>query len=179
MMYREEDAYAKGELKTHYYEERLKATKEKAKQLEAMRTVINPEDMPWEICREGTLKHLVNEKMDARITTIDAYIQEIPSGGRSGKHRHMSFELFYVLEGTGYDIHFDPDVRIEDSYSWEPKKDGKKYEWQETDLVFIPPMVIHQHFNTDPEKRARILVANTRLASMMGCPRWEQIEDAP
>ena len=177
-MYEEDKRYDRGESKASFYEDRLKEVVEIQKRLESMRKIIKPEEMPWEICREGKLKHIANDKMDVRITALDVYIQEIPPGGRSGKHRHMTEECFYVLEGKGYDIHWDPDLRLEDKYYWDMPKEGKKYEWEEGDCVYIPVMVAHQHFNADPKKRARIIVANGRLHRYMGCPRWEQLEDA-
>lgn len=179
MIRREDAVYAKGELKVNFYKERLKEAKEGEERLAAMRKVVKAQDMPWEICSEGKLKHITNEKMDGRITSLDIYIQEIPPGGHTGKHRHMCEEAFYVLEGKGYDIHFDPDLRFKDSYIWGIKKEAQKFEWEDSDLVCIPVMVVHQHFNADPKKRARIIVANTRLSMYMGCSRWEQLEDAP
>lgn len=179
MIHKERDAYEKGKLGANFYEERLREAEQKLKSLEAKKKIVKAQDMPWEISREGELKHVVNEKMDARMTTLDVYIQEIPPGSRSGRHRHMSEEAFYVLEGKGYDIHHDPNVKIEDTYTWELEKDGKKYGWDNGDFVYIPPMVAHQHFNADPEKRARIIVANWRLPMHMGCPVWEQLENAP
>jgi quercetin dioxygenase-like cupin family protein len=180
MTYREVDSYAKGELRANFYGQRLKEAGEKQKRLETKKKIVKADEMPWEMSREGKLKHVVNEKMeDVRFDTLDVYIQEIPPGSRSGKHRHMSEETFYILEGKGYDIHQDPDVKIEDTYSWEPKKETKRFDWDQGDLVYIPPMVVHQHFNADAANRARIIVANIRLPMYMGCPIWEQLEDAP
>ena len=56
---------------------------------------------------QGLLKHLVNEEMDTRCETVDAYMQIIPPGSRSGKHRQLAEQAFYVLEGKGYDVHVD------------------------------------------------------------------------
>jgi uncharacterized RmlC-like cupin family protein len=178
-MYRESESYTKGKLKTKFYEDRLVEAKQQSARLEAMRKVVKAEDMPWEKCREGKIKHVCNEDMDARVTSFDAYIQEIPAGGRTGKHRHMREEAFYVLEGKGYDIHHDPDLHLKKTYEWGIQKEGKKFQWEEGDLVYIPVMVAHQHFNADPEKPARIIVANPRIPIYMGCELWEQLEDAP
>ena len=78
--------------------------------------VVRPEDMPWEMSRQGLLKHLLNERMNTRMETVDAYMQVIPPGSRSGKHRHLAEECLYVLEGYGYDLHQDCDVEITDTY---------------------------------------------------------------
>ena len=54
--------------------------------------VVHPQDMPWELARQGLLKHLLNEAMNTRMETVDAYMQVIPPGSRSGKHRHLAEE---------------------------------------------------------------------------------------
>ena len=47
--------------------------------------IVQPEDMPWEMSRQGLLKHLLNEQMNTRMETVDAYMQIIPPGSRSGQ----------------------------------------------------------------------------------------------
>ncbi len=54
--------------------------------------------------------------MNTRMETVDAYMQIIPPGSRSGKHRHLAEECLYVVEGHGYDLHQDCDVEITDTY---------------------------------------------------------------
>ncbi|HET7199621.1 MAG TPA: hypothetical protein VFI80_02250, partial [Burkholderiales bacterium] len=56
------------------------------------RKILHPEDMPWEMSRQGLLKHLLNEQMNTRMETVDAYMQIIPPGSRSGRHRHLAEE---------------------------------------------------------------------------------------
>mgnify|MGYP006138812355 CR=1 FL=1 len=70
---------------------------------------MHPEDMPWELSRHGLLKHLMNEGMNTRMETVDAYMLIIPPGSKSGKHRQLAEECLYVLEGRGYDLHQDCD----------------------------------------------------------------------
>ena len=79
--------------------------------------VVHPNEMPWELAPQGILKHLINEQMNTRMETVDAYMQIIPPGSRSGKHRHLAEECLYVLEGFGYDLHQDCDVEITDTVS--------------------------------------------------------------
>ena len=47
--------------------------------------IVHPEDMPWEMARQGILKHLLNEQLNTRMETVDAYMQIIPPGSRSGR----------------------------------------------------------------------------------------------
>src|SRR6266850_2373227 len=118
--------------------------------------IVHPEDMPWEMSRQGLLKHLLNEGMNTRMETVDAYMEIIPPGSRSGKHRHLAEECVYVLEGHGYDLHQDCDVEITDTYHWKPQAEVKRYEWEAGDVIYIPSSTIHQHFNADPRRPGRI-----------------------
>ncbi len=141
--------------------------------------VVTPEDMPWEMSRQGLLKHLINEQMNTRMETVDAYMQIIPPGSRSGKHRHLAEECVYVLEGRGYDLHQDCDVEITDVYFWKPQDEVKRFEYEAGDLIYIPPNTIHQHFNADPERPVRLISCTNRIFKACGLNDLEQIEDAP
>ena len=141
--------------------------------------IVHPEDMPWEMSRQGLLKHLLNEQLNTRMETVDAYMQIIPPGSRSGRHRHLAEECLYVLEGHGYDLHQDCDVEITDTYHWKPQAEVKRYEWEAGDVIYIPPNTIHQHFNADPGKPARLVSAINRIYKYCGLNDLEQLEDAP
>jgi len=141
--------------------------------------VVTPEDMPWEMSRQGLLKHLINEQMNTRMETIDAYMQIIPPGSRSGKHRHLAEECVYVLEGRGYDLHQDCDVEITDVYFWKPQDEVKRFEYEAGDLIYIPPNTIHQHFNADPDQPLRLISCINRIFKQTGLNDLEQLEDAP
>lgn len=141
--------------------------------------VVHPDEMPWEMSRQGLLKHLLNEQMNTRMETVDAYMQIIPPGSRSGKHRHLAEECLYVVEGRGYDLHQDCDVEITDTYHWKAQDEVKRYEWEAGDVIYIPPNTIHQHFNADPERPVRLISAINRIYQKFGLNDLEQLEDAP
>lgn len=141
--------------------------------------VVHPHEMPWEMSRQGLLKHLLNEQMNTRMETVDAYMQIIPPGSRSGKHRHLAEECLYVVEGRGYDLHQDCDVEITDTYHWKAQDEVKRYEWEAGDVIYIPPNTIHQHFNADPDRPVRLISAINRIYQKFGLNDLEQLEDAP
>lgn len=141
--------------------------------------VVHPDEMPWEMSRQGLLKHLLNEQMNTRMETVDAYMEIIPPGSRSGKHRHLAEECVYVLEGKGYDLHQDCDVEITDTYHWKPQDEVKRYEWEAGDCIYIPPNTIHQHFNLSQDKPVRLISAINRIYRHSGLNDLEQIENAP
>jgi len=141
--------------------------------------IVHPEEMPWEMSRQGILKHLLNAGMNTRMETVDAYMEIIPPGSRSGRHRHLAEECVYVLEGRGYDLHQDCDVEITDTYHWKPQDEVKRYEWEAGDVIYIPPNTIHQHFNADAERPVRLISATNRIYKQVGLNDLEQLEDAP
>ena len=141
--------------------------------------IVRPEEMPWEMSRQGLLKHLLNEQMNTRMETVDAYMQIVPPGSRSGKHRHLAEECLYVVEGCGYDLHQDCDVEITDTYHWKPQAEVKRWEWEAGDVIYIPPNTIHQHFNASGEKPVRLISAINRIYKYCGLNDLEQLEDAP
>jgi quercetin dioxygenase-like cupin family protein len=141
--------------------------------------IVHPEDMPWEMSRQGLLKHLLNEGMNTRMETVDAYMEIIPPGSRSGKHRHLAEECVYVLEGRGYDLHQDCDVEITDTYHWKPQAEVKRYEWEAGDVIYIPPNTIHQHFNASSDKPVRLISATNRIYKACGLNDLEQLENCP
>jgi quercetin dioxygenase-like cupin family protein len=141
--------------------------------------IVHAEDMPWEMSRQGLLKHLLNAQMNARMETVDAYMQIIPGGSRSGRHRHLAEECLYVVEGFGFDLHQDCDVEITDSYHWKPQDEIKRYEWKAGDVIYIPPCTIHQHFNGDPARPARLISCINRIYKNSGLNDLEQLDNAP
>ena len=141
--------------------------------------ILRPADMPWEMARQGLLKHLLNEGMNTRMETVDAYMQIIPPGSRSGRHRHLAEECLYVVEGSGYDLHQDCDVEITDTYQWTPQAEVKRYEWQAGDVIYIPPNTIHQHFNASASRPVRLISAINRIFKSCGLNDLEQLDDAP
>lgn len=174
----ESRVWAEGDLEVHYYDDELEASRSHQEVEPTRKTVIQPKDMPWEHARHGRIKHLVHERMNTRLKTVDAYIQEIPPGGRSGKHQHMAEEILYVLEGRGYDLHWDVDVEIEDQFVWKVADEACRYAWEEGDLVYIPINTVHQHVNADPDRPARFISAVNRMYRYIGYRDLRQWEDA-
>ena len=138
--------------------------------------VIKAKDMPWERSPDGLIKHLVNQKMHTRECCIEAYMQFLKDGERSGKHRHMWEELTFVVEGSGYDLHWDMKFDCNDKFTWEWAEEPKKFEWKQGDYIYIPPFTNHQHFAT---KEARLIVMSNRMIKEMGFDWLDQLEHAP
>ena len=179
MAFDESKVWRQGEVSEKYYQNLLDDATTKPARDAQRKKIVKSNEMPWEMARQGLLKHLLNEQMNTRMETVDAYMQIIPPGSKSGKHRHLAEECLYVLEGSGYDLHQDCDVKIVDKYEFIPQEEVKKFEWEAGDLIYIPPNTIHQHFNANPDRPVRLISAINRIYKDCGLNDLEQIEDAP
>ncbi|HZU06048.1 MAG TPA: cupin domain-containing protein [Chloroflexota bacterium] len=94
---------------------------------------------------------------------LDTRILEIPPGGRSSTHRHVSDALIFVLEGQGY------------SYIG-----GRELRWERWDALHIPTWTWHYHVNTDPSRPARFVVfTNAPLIELLNLAQIEDIGQRP
>lgn len=179
MAWNESKTWLTGEENAPLYEQLLQHAESAPARNAGRKKVLKPSEMPWEMSRQGLLKHLLNEEMNTRMETVDAYMQIIPAGSRSGKHRHLAEECLYVLEGRGYDLHQDCDVEITDTYFWKPQEEVQRFDWEAGDVIYVPPNTIHQHFNADPSRPVRLISVINRIYKQCGLNDLEQIEDAP
>ena len=179
MSWDEAKAWLAGANNKKLYQDLLDDATTRPSRMALRKKIVRPDEMPWEMSRQGLLKHLLNEQLNTRMETVDAYMQVIPPGSRSGKHRHLAEECLYVVEGYGYDLHQDCDVEINDTYAWKPQDEIKRFEWESGDVIYIPPCTIHQHFNGDPKRPARLISCTNRIYKNSGLNDLVQIEDAP
>jgi quercetin dioxygenase-like cupin family protein len=179
MAWGESKAWIDGTENSDLYQQLLDDAETAPERNAGRKKIVRPHEMPWEMSRQGLLKHLINEGMNTRMETVDAYMQIIPPGSKSGKHRHLAEECLYVLEGRGFDLHQDCDVEITDDYHWKPQDEIKRFEYEAGDVIYVPPNTIHQHFNADPDRPLRLISTINRIFKHCGLNDLEQIEDAP
>ncbi len=123
--------------------------------------VAHEAQQPWEMTRQGKLKWMLHPNTKSAAKRLWMYFSEIEPGSRSGKHRHMAEEQVLVLEGSGYDVH-----------------DGERWDWQQGQMIVIPGMTTHQHFNTG-NSRALLLHSVPSIYVHHDLGGFEQFEDAP
>jgi uncharacterized RmlC-like cupin family protein len=167
-----------GTNRSTYRADDIKSSADFRRMYESAANVVKAEDMPFENSPDGLIKHLVHEKMGTRECCVDAYMQFIKPGNRTGKHRHMWEEVVFVAEGSGHDLHWDLKFDCDEAYSWDWEAEPRKYEWQRGDFIYIPPFSIHQHFNTSAGE-ARLIVISNRIIKAMGFNWLDQLENAP
>jgi quercetin dioxygenase-like cupin family protein len=103
-------------------------------------------------------------------------MQFLKAGERSGKHRHMWEEIIFVVEGSGYDLHWDMKFECLDAFKWEWAEVPKKFEWKQGDYIYIPPFTTHQHFAS---AESRLIMMSNRMVKEMGFDWFDQVECAP
>jgi quercetin dioxygenase-like cupin family protein len=146
---------------------------------ETLRKVLKPTDTPWQLTPHGKIRLLADITVPLRVKAIDVHLQEIPGGSRSGRQWQMADEIFYVLEGSGYDLHWDVEVEITDKYYARIANEPSRWDWQAGDMVYIPHNCVHQHFNAAPAQAVRLISGTNRLYKLIGYSRVEQLENAP
>lgn len=80
--------------------------------------------------------------------TLQVHFVEIPAGKSNHGHGHQNEAVFYILQGTGYEIH-----------------DDQRYNWEKDDLVVVHTDSVHRHFN-DGDETAVALVMKAKSAWM-------------
>jgi quercetin dioxygenase-like cupin family protein len=187
-VHEEAERWVRGDQEANYYEQFLERSAENPLAQHgngSLNKILKPEDMPWELSPQGLLKHMLNEDLAERYNFpgkgADMYMQVVPSDSKSGKHRHMGEEILIVLEGEGYDLHWDADLNDpEDVPEFTYADEPKRFDWQAGDAVYIPANTIHQHFN-DGNGPARFISAQARAYTNLGYgyEDLEQFEIAP
>ncbi len=161
-----------------FYAEALKTSAAFRTDYAGRAKIIKSQDMPFENSPDGLIKHVINEKMATAENCVDAYMQFLKPGARSGKHRHLSEELVFILEGAGHDLHWDVKFDVDEEFEWEWETEPKRFDWKAGDFVYIPPYCAHQHFASD-DGDARILSLTSRIVKAMGFDWFDQLECAP
>lgn len=173
----ERERARQGAHEVSFYREALEASRRFRRDYAARMNVVKWNEMPMERSADGLIKHVINERMDTKECCIDIYMQFLPPGKATGTSRHLSEEIAFVIEGTGYDLHYDVQFECKDSFEWTWDTTPKKYEWGPGDFVYIPPYVAHKRFNAS-DVEARVIVCNSRVMKAIGLDWFDQLEPA-
>ena len=114
------------------------------RRLRAMPRVVKGKEYKFNDGPQAFSRHYV-EPGDGMTQTLHIHLEEYAPGGKNGKHGHVNEAAFYILDGTGYEVH-----------------DGIRYDWKAGDIAIVHNNCVHQHFNADPERPARALVIKTK-----------------
>jgi quercetin dioxygenase-like cupin family protein len=93
--------------------------------------------------------------------TLQVHFVELLPGGANHGHGHQNEACFYILEGTGYEIH-----------------DGVRYDWEQDDFAIVHTDCVHKHFNANKDVRALALVMKAKT-NWMAMGLWQQGRSGP
>ena len=175
---RESERFESGLHGAGYYSQALQESQSYLSSKDQFQSLVQAEEQPWEKCDQGLLKHLTNGAMNTSEFALNVYQQVIEPGGYSGKHAHLSEEIMFILEGSGYDLHWDPIFSADEHYDWSWEDVPKRFEWTAGDFVYVPPNAIHQHFG-NAANRVRLISATSQIVkALMGTYGLEQFESS-
>ena len=146
---------------------------------EQLKKVIRPGDTPWQWTPHGHVRLLADASVPLRVKAVDVYLQDIRAGSRSGRRWQMADEVFYVMEGRGYDLHWEVEVELTDRYYARIANEPMRIDWRAGDVVWIPQNTIFQHVNADDSTATvKLISASNRLYKTLGYPPVD-LEPAP
>src|SRR5207247_10290556 len=87
--------------------------------LRALPRVIKGKDLTFNDGPQSFSKHFV-EPVDGLGQTLHVHLEEYAPGGRTQKHGHVNEAAFYILDGTGYEVH-----------------DGVRCDWKDGDVAIV------------------------------------------
>ena len=172
-----ERSRARTDVTADFYAQALEASKQFRKEYTERKNVVKSREMPMERTADGLIKHIINAGMNTTECCIDIYMQFLDAGKATGTSRHLSEEVAFVIEGEGYDLHWDVNFHCADEFIWEWDKESKRFEWGPGDFIYIPPYCAHKRFNSG-DSEARVVVINSRMMKAMGFDWFDQLEPA-
>lgn len=106
------------------------------------RIVIKKSELVWEEDKFVRSAMAVSTITGFKLKTLHSWFGEILPGAKTGRHRHTSEAIMFALSGDGYSV-----------------IDGVRHNWSEGDVIVMPAMTMHQHFNASTTKPFRFYVA--------------------
>ena len=102
--------------------------------------VYSSKDLPWKGGPQHFGKFVISPQKNRVTQSIETHIEAFGPGGFGQKHGHLNSACFFIIRGSGHDIH-----------------DGRRIEWKAGDIMLVENGCVHQHF-ADSEEGALILV---------------------
>ncbi|MET7991975.1 cupin domain-containing protein [Amycolatopsis sp. NPDC005232] len=141
--------------------------------------VVRQEDTVWETTPMGRVRVLNSpERTDLRQFSVDVFELDIPAGSRSGKHWKMADEVLYVLDGSGYSLHWEVQEEIAEKYYARVAKTPTRHEITKGDTLYVPQNTIAVHYAADGTP-LRLLSAQNRMFKHIGYDKVHYFENAP
>jgi gentisate 1,2-dioxygenase len=108
---------------------------------ESARLITRFDDVRGVVTKRGARSlFLVDKSIGYHTAGLSAVMHELAPGLYQSRHRHGGEAWLYVISGRGHS-----------------EVDGERHEWEAGDLIVIDHWQMHQHFNDDQERTARLI----------------------
>ncbi len=107
--------------------------------------VYSAKDFDWKGGPQFWDKAIINPQAVDIAQSIECHLDTYAPNGVGQKHGHMNSAVFYVLSGSGNDIH-----------------DGKHFEYTAGDVIIVENSCVHQHINANPKDPLIVLVMKAK-----------------
>ncbi len=107
--------------------------------------VYSGKDFDWKGGPQFWDKAVINPQAVDIAQSIECHLDTYAPNGVGQKHGHMNSAVFFVLSGSGKDIH-----------------DGKLFEYTAGDVIIVENSCVHQHINVNPENPLIVLVMKAK-----------------
>jgi quercetin dioxygenase-like cupin family protein len=143
--------------------------------------VIRVEDTTWETTPLGNVRVITSpRRTDARLHSVDVLELSIPAGSRSGRYWKMADEVYYVLAGGGYALHWEVEAELAERYYARIAKEPTRHEFTQGDTLYVPQNTVVQLFADDAgDAPLRLLSAQNRIFKLIGYDAVHYFEPAP
>jgi mannose-6-phosphate isomerase-like protein (cupin superfamily) len=141
--------------------------------------VISVADTTWERTPLGRVRVMSSPaRTDARIFSVDVFELDVPAGSRSGRYWKMADEVYYVLAGGGYALHWEVEAELAERYYARVALEPTRHEVKQGDTLYVPQNTVVQLFAADGAP-LRLLNAQNRVFKHLGYDNVHYFEAAP
>jgi mannose-6-phosphate isomerase-like protein (cupin superfamily) len=98
-------------------------------------------------------KHSARD-VDLPMRCFNIHISEIPAHKATRPHKHHNEAVLYIVKGKGHTI-----------------LQGKRYDWEAGDFMYVPVMCWHSNVNDGDEPAYFMGITNKRLLNFLGLDR--------
>jgi quercetin dioxygenase-like cupin family protein len=120
------------------------------------------QDKEWRGGPQNFHKSIINPHSVKIAQSIESHVDAFAPGGYGQKHGHMNSAVFFVLKGTGHDVH-----------------DGERIDWEVGDAMIVENCCVHQHFCDDPDDEAIVLIMKAKPLFLFMHLMFQKIVDYP
>ncbi|MCZ6814371.1 MAG: cupin domain-containing protein [Alphaproteobacteria bacterium] len=131
------------------------------KSLYAQPRVIPSSDFAWKGGPQLYGKTIINPQSVEIAQSIECHLNVFSPHGTGQKHGHMNSAVFYILHGTGHDVH-----------------DGVSLPYVAGDAAIVESACVHQHFN-DGDDQMAVLVMKAKPLFLFMHMIFQKVVDYP